>query len=103
MPVSMQKQFSVDAPETITTVTVIGPPDKIALLKRAQENPGDVQPYSAFLFVTGEDRPPEGQTVGPVRTRPLRYDVALPPGVRVSPEDAQRTVDFKLVRRSPDG
>jgi hypothetical protein len=103
MPMAWQKQFTVDgAPETIPNVTVKGPPDKIDLLMRAMENPG-APTYYAVLEIQSEDRPPEGQSVGPVRTRQLNFAAGLPDGVRVSPEDAQRTVDFKLVRRSPDG
>jgi hypothetical protein len=102
MPMAMQKQYSVDGPDTIQNVTVIGPADKIALLKRAQEDPAAAQAYYAVVEVNGDDRPAEGQTVGPVRTRQLRYDLALPPGVRVAP-DVQRSIEFKLVRRGPDG
>jgi hypothetical protein len=102
MPMSMQKQFRVEGPNTIESVTVIGPPDKIALLRAAMENP-EATTYYAVLEVQGDDRPPEGQAAGPTRTRQLNFEAGLPPGVRVAPEDAQRTVDFKLVRRSPDG
>src|SRR5688572_30356625 len=103
MPMAWQKEYRVEgAPDTIPTVTVKGPPDKIALLKRAMENPGAVTFY-AVLEIQGEDRPAEGQSVGPVRSRQLNFEAGLPDGVRVSPEDAQRTVDFKLVRRSADG
>jgi hypothetical protein len=103
MPMAWQKQYSVDgAPETIQNVTVTGPPDKIALLKRAMEDPGAAT-YYAVLEVQSEDRPPEGQNVGPVRTRQLNFEAGLPAGVRPSPEDLKRTVDFKLVRRSADG
>ena len=102
MPMSMQKQFRVEGPDTIQSVTVKGPPDKIALLRAAMENP-DAPTYYAVLEIQGEDRPPEGQDAGPTRTRQLNFEAGLPPGVRVSPEDAQRTVDFKLVRRNPDG
>lgn len=102
MPMSMQKQFRVEGPDTIQSVTVKGPPDKIALIKAAMENP-DAPTYYAVLEIQGEDRPPEGQAAGPTRTRQLNFEAGLPPGVRVSPEDAQRTVDFKLLRRNPDG
>ena len=102
MPMAWQKEFSVEGQATISTVTVKGPPDKIALLKRAMEDPG-APPYYAVLEVTSEDRPAEGQTIGPTRSRQLNFEAGLPPGVRVSAEDAQRMFEFKLVRRSPDG
>jgi hypothetical protein len=102
MPMSMQKQFRVEGPDTIQTVRVKGPPDKIAEMRPAMENP-DRPTYYAVLEIQGDDRPPEGQASGPTRTRRLNFEAGLPPGVRVSPEDAQRTVDFKLVRRNPDG
>jgi len=92
MPSNLQKQYRVDCPDNITNVTVVGPPAQIELLKREDFTP---KPRAA-LDVSRDDLP-----VGTVRTRTLRfYD--LPEGVRVSAEDARRTVDFKLVERAPE-
>jgi hypothetical protein len=94
VPSGLQKQYRVEAPETIHDITLIGPPDKIALMRQENYEP---RPYAA-LEVRGEDRPVPGQTIGPVRSRMLRF-MDLPSGVRVSAEDAQRTVEFKLLER----
>lgn len=90
-PSYLLKQYRVDSPDNLTNVTVIGPPAQIELLKQANFEPK----LKAALEVSRDDG------VGTIRTRTLRfYD--LPEGVRVSAEDARRTVDFKLLERGSD-
>lgn len=70
----------------VRNVTLIGPTDVISALRREDFKPKPV----ARLTITNDDLP-----AGTTRTRELKYD--LPENVRVSPEDARRTVEFKLV------
>lgn len=80
--------------DSIPSVTVIGPAETIRAIKEAIEK-GDLadndQPKAILEVI--DDNAPEGTP----RSRAPRY--LLPPGVRVSPEDAKRTVEFSLVRR----
>jgi hypothetical protein len=71
----------------LTNVTVVGPPDKIEQMQKEDFSPKP----KAILEVARED-------AGEARTRRLKYD--LPEGVRVSPDDARREIEFKLTTRT---
>lgn len=73
----------------LTNVTVIGPQEKIELIQKDSIVPKP----RATLEVTREDLP-----AGESRLRRLRYE--LPEGVTVSPDDAKREVEFKLIDRN---
>jgi hypothetical protein len=92
VPLSLQNKYRVDGPETIPNVTVIGPPDKIALLKA--EDPNVARPY-AKVEITSED------VSGTVRTRRLKFETH-DISIRVAPEDLQREVNIKLVERATE-
>lgn len=93
-PRFLLEQYKVECDDTIPNVTVIGPPDKIAELNREDA----ARPW-AVLQVTGDDRPtPDGAK----RSRRIRFEVP-DPSIRVSSEDAQRTLEFRLVDKSADG
>lgn len=88
-PFSLLEDFGVEPAErTLANVTVVGPEDQIALL-RNENNPPT---YKAVIEVTRED------ARGDRRMAPVRYE-GLPPGVRVSPDDEKRKVEFRLVDR----
>jgi hypothetical protein len=72
--------------QSITSVTVVGPPDKIRDLREER----DPKP-KAVLTVTSDDIPRAG------RPQTARLTFELPEGVRVSDEDARRTEEFTLI------
>jgi len=77
---------------TIQNVTVIGPQDKIEeIRKRTQEGP-----YGPHAFF---DVDYSGDPQTPRAPAPLHF--VLPAGVRPSDEDAKRTIEYKLVPRTP--
>ncbi len=84
-PAFLLRQNRVECPDTITNVTVVGPPDKIALLERS-----DYPKPWALLEVRTDD------ATGSTRRKRLRI-MDLPKGVEPVPEDAQREVEFKIV------
>lgn len=73
---------------TLPNVTVIGPRDVIESLRNGTAG----RMPRAILELSRDDLPP-----GRPRMRQVRFD--LPEGVRVSPEDARREVEFTLVPR----
>jgi hypothetical protein len=83
-------QYKVQFKDTIYDVKVIGPPDKIQALQR-DDTP---KPY-AVLHVTGDDRPTANSTGQHTR----RLEFKMPDGVRLDPQDDQRSIDFTLVER----
>jgi hypothetical protein len=85
---NLLKQFRIEATESIPNVTVVGPPDKIALIERGEFTP------EAILKFSREDAD------GTTRRRRLQFN--LPEGVTVSPEDAQREGELRLVPLPPD-
>jgi hypothetical protein len=85
-------QFNGTIKDTIFDVKVIGPPEKIADLKR-----DDTPKPWAVLQVRGDDRTTPG--AAETHTRRLEFR-GLPDGVRIDPDDPQRVVDFSLVERS---
>ncbi len=92
-PRNLLKRYNVECADTLANVTVIGPPDQIDLLRRE-----DSPKPKAELEVSRDDLP-----AGVVHTGRLRFlfpDRA--DGVRVSPEDAQRAVEYKLVEQAPE-
>jgi hypothetical protein len=89
---SLQKRYKVECPDTIQNVTVIGPPDQIALLERPDYEPKP----KAILDLNSDD------TTGLTRRKKLRFIDFPSERVRVSPEDAQREVEFKLVPITTD-
>ncbi|MFN4242367.1 MAG: hypothetical protein ACK4PI_03930 [Tepidisphaerales bacterium] len=74
---------------TLPNVTVIGPRDVIESLRNGTAG----RMPRAILELSRDDLPP-----GRPRTRQVRFD--LPEGLRVSPEDARREVEFTLVPRT---
>ena len=70
----------------LANVTLVGPPDVIAQLRNGTLTPRP----QAHIEVSLTDLP-----AGTTKTRQVEY--GLPDGVHVAPEDAARTVDFKLV------
>jgi hypothetical protein len=72
------------------TITVTGPQEQIDAMK------AKTVPFSAVLEVSQED---SSITASP--SKKLTY--FMPPGVKVSPADLNRTVEFKLTRRDNTG
>jgi len=87
-PKSAAEKYQVEYSPSLSNVTLIGPKDVIDLISKPDYEP---KPY-AQLRVTSSD-------VGGERRRKLRF-VELPQGVRVSDEDLNREVAFKLVAKS---
>lgn len=91
-PQNLLSQYRVDCAPSVANVTVIGPPDKIELLQRE-----DFPKPKAVLEVSGDDLPADV----PRPPRRLIYR-GLPEGVRVSPADEQRALEFTLVKLPSD-
>jgi hypothetical protein len=89
-PSYLLDQFKVQFKDTIYDVKVIGPPEKIQSLQR-DDTP---KPY-AVLLVNGDDRPTATSTGQHTR----RLDFKMPDGVRLDPQDDQRSIDFTVVER----
>jgi len=70
----------------IHNVTLLGPPDVLAAMKKEDFHPKPV----ARVTVTSDDLPP-----GVRRTRELKFE--LPDGVRVAEVDSHRSVEFMIV------
>jgi hypothetical protein len=82
-------EVQIQGGDVIFNVGVVGPADKIADLERPDS---PIKPW-AVLQVDSNDYP------NPKGPRRLKFD-GLPDGVRVSDEDQQRTVEFKLVPKA---
>ncbi|HXE56107.1 MAG TPA: hypothetical protein VN541_23985 [Tepidisphaeraceae bacterium] len=78
------KKYEVVFPQTLTGVTVVGPEEQIAKLRNEE-----VVPWAVF-------QPDYLSTEGD-HTAPLTFE--FPPGVQLSPEDANRTVTYTLKLR----
>ncbi|HEY1629363.1 MAG TPA: hypothetical protein VGF52_05860 [Tepidisphaeraceae bacterium] len=89
-PNYLLNKYEVQYKDTIYDVKVMGPPDKIAALQRDDTT----KPYG-ILHVTGDDRPTP--TSAGQHTRRLEFK--MPDGVRLDPQDDQRSIDFTLVER----
>ncbi|MGH7214707.1 MAG: hypothetical protein ACREIT_08085 [Tepidisphaeraceae bacterium] len=76
---------------SVASVTVTGPQAKIEML--AQD--ALVPKPKAVLEITRDDLTNPGEP----RTRRLSYD--LPQGLSVSPEDAKKEIEFRIVERAP--
>jgi hypothetical protein len=85
---------AVPVADSIDNVTVIGPKDKIDAMKRGELQEGPYGPHATFdVDYSGSD---------PTSPRaPARLHFILPAGVRVSDQDAARTIEYKLVPRTP--
>jgi len=79
----------ISGDQTVANIHVIGPQTQIDKIDNQQFLP------RAVLEVNGSDINHDDVQ------RPLKFD--LPDGVRVTPEDETRTVEFKLTRRSSPG
>ena len=86
----ISNEYKVMCDETVSNVTVIGPPDKIRELRE------DLAKPVAVLQVTGDDRD------GATRKRRLRFEDLPDPSIRVSPDDEKREIEFRLVKKTPD-
>jgi hypothetical protein len=75
-------------PPTLTGVTVIGPEEQITKLRNKE-----FVPWAVFL--------PDYLNTEGEHTAPLIFE--LPPGVQVSPEDANRTVKYSFKPRTISG
>jgi hypothetical protein len=71
---------------SVGNVTITGPPEVVKAIKDHTYNPTP----TAVLKITPDD-------VFRQEPKTLRYD--LPPGVHVSPTDAERKIEFKLTPR----
>jgi len=89
VPKGVTDKFIVEYDPSLPNVTLIGPKDIIDQLSAGTAN---ITPY-ALLSVSGEDAD------GGAQQRTLRF-VDLPEGVRVDEKDRQRTVSFRLIRKS---
>ena len=89
VPKGVTDKFIVEYDPSLPNVTLIGPKDIIDQLSAGTAN---ITPY-ALLSVSGEDADRGAQQ------RTLRF-VDLPEGVRVDEKDRQRTVSFRLIRKS---
>ena len=83
------EQFKPVFDETLPTLTVSGPEDQIQALKDNKYVPGP----AAIFEVSYSSTDPKV-----ILEAPLIYQ--LPPGVHVSPDDAQRKIKYTLVRRT---
>src|SRR5687768_10306376 len=88
VPKGVTDKFTVDYETSLPNVTLIGPKDIIDQLSTG----AGPTPY-AQLKVTSEDAD------RPEQQRTLRF-VDLPEGVRVDEKDRQRTIRFRLIRKS---
>jgi hypothetical protein len=83
------KEFEVQvSPDTLATVTVVGPEEQIRLL--------DAQVPLAAVRVGREDAGEES------RRKPVEAILGLPDRVRVAPEDQKRQVEVKLVKKAAE-
>jgi len=92
-PTARADQYkAIPKPTTIDNVTVIGPQDKIEKLKSGTQE-GQYGPHATFdVDLSGDPQSP--------RT-PAVLHFILPAGLRVSDEDAKRTIDYHLEPRTP--
>lgn len=86
---TLDQQYKAEYETSLSNITVIGPADQIRAI---DEGTASKTPKATFE-ISGDDldaidRPKRAKVI---------YD--LPEGVRVKPEDAQKTVEFKLVPR----
>jgi len=88
-PHPIDMQYRAEYEDSLPDVTMIGPSEQI----EAMQKPG-FEPQPKARFEVGPK-----DTVGQARTARLQFD--LPPGVRMSPEDEKRTIQFKLVKLTP--
>jgi hypothetical protein len=84
----LEKYKVMDFRAVLQNVTLIGPPEIIDAMQRA-----DFQPQPKARVVANL-----ADATGERRSKVVEYD--LPKGVEVSDEDRKRTVDFRLVDRS---
>ncbi|CAN5618689.1 hypothetical protein BH10PLA1_BH10PLA1_19310 [soil metagenome] len=92
-PHPVDAQFRAEYEDSLPDVTMIGPSEQIEAMQR----PGfDPQPKARFEVAPPSSKDPVGQT----RTARLQFD--LPPGVRMSPDDEKRTIQYKLVKLNPN-
>jgi hypothetical protein len=85
----MEQRYKVDYEPSLANVTVIGPSDQIRAIEA-----GTATPRPKAMFEVSRDNLNVGDA--PQKAR-VKYD--LPEGVQVKPEDAQRTIDFRLSER----
>lgn len=76
---------------SLDNITLIGPADQIRAIEEGTANP----PPKATFQISGDDI----EALERPRRAKVMYD--LPEGVRVNQEDAQKTVEFRLVPREP--
>lgn len=87
-PQTLLDEFRPVFEPTLPNVTVVGPPEIIEALRAGTAT----RMPRAILELSRDDLP-----AGRVRRRQVRFD--LPEGVRVSPDDSRREVEFTLVPR----
>jgi hypothetical protein len=88
-PPSLLDNYKVEMTPTITKIKVVGPSDKIELLRNKSFLP------KAYLDVTDEDKNK------PQQQKLLKFD--LPEGVAIAPEDLPKTKwSFRVVKNSSD-
>lgn len=91
-PGMLQKLFVVEYDLTIFSVPVYGPAE---LIDQLLEGTLESEPRAVF------EVPAAAEPGGAEHTAPLRYE--LPQGIYVKPEEAPRTVTFRLLTRSEAG
>ena len=85
-PTAFLAKYKVECPVSVPNVHVMGPQDQIDLLKNGGYR------VVALLYVT-----PDDLRDGNTHRKVLRFD--LPPGVRVTNDPEQYTVQFTLMER----
>lgn len=88
-PPGMDDRYRAAYDATVANVTIFGPSEQIEALQRPEFEPKP----KAILEINRTHLP-----VGEPRTSRLKFE--LPPGIRVSPTDEKRTIDFRLMNRT---
>jgi len=83
---------AIPNPERIDNVTIIGPQDKIEKLQAGVQE-GPYGPHATFdVDFSGDPLSPRA---------PAQLHFILPQGLKVSDEDAKRTIEYRLEKRTP--